>query len=45
MEKLKVDNLPLHQEPLRFIILGGDTELHSLVQSLGEIFDNPATVS
>jgi len=38
LEKIKHMNLPLHQEPFKLCIFGGDQEFQSILQDLGLIF-------
>ncbi|EGR29866.1 hypothetical protein IMG5_147090 [Ichthyophthirius multifiliis] len=34
----KINQIPLYQEPHRFIVMGGDAELHGFIQFIGELF-------
>lgn len=38
LEKIKHMNLPLHQEPFKLCVFGGDQELQSIIHDLGLIF-------
>ena len=38
LEKIKHMNLPLHQEPFKLCIFGGDQEFQSIVQDLGSVY-------
>lgn len=44
LEKIKKIDLPLHQEPFRFICFGGDAEFQNIVQDLGLIYKKDSSI-